>query len=245
VPVARSRTTALASGRARGSFTTNAQPSSSRGSLPQWSRKASLCASRTVSCSSGPKASNSSPSSSAASAAGYQGDGASRCSSARSGSRSPQGAPPGARAAAPCGAAAWARRRRVNLSMRPRRSAGGSVVPSSADRFRFRGPATRGPRSRGRAPCPIPVLGDPAVRPVDALLVDADDRLRNRRVLLRFEDLFQIVAALKPDGLLVGGRPGNQYGQPYRSSAPAARHASRGSRAHRVSVSPCPFMGTG
>jgi hypothetical protein len=47
---------------------------------------------------------------------------------------------------------------------------------------------------------------------VDALLVDADDRVRNRRVLLRFEDLFQIVAALKPDGFLVGGRPGNQSG---------------------------------
>ena len=100
----------------------------------------------------------------------------------------------------------------------------------------------------------VRVLGDPAVRPGDALRVEAEDGVRRGRVLLRLEDLFQVGAALKPDGLFDGGRPGDQRrpavevrgpgGPPLQAGVQAGRGASGVRSWQQANVRPTPAPAT-
>ena len=105
-------------------------------------------------------------------------------------------------------------------------------IPNRAGRPCVLGKAVPGPlfhptQQPGADPAPLPlrvnaagavrlvtvaVLGDPAVGPGNALRIEADDGVRRYRVIFRLQDLFQVRPALEPDGLLDGGRPGNQAG---------------------------------
>ncbi len=236
-------TTALRSGRASGSFTTKPQASSSRGSLPQWSRKASLCASRTGSCSSGPKPTSSSPS-----------------SSTRLGEAVRQGPvhlvvvadDPVAGVPEQGGLVrvllfhvepqpgAW------NPAPRPRQNAAGSAPPSSpAARCRSRVPATPGSTQ------PYPIAFSPSGFLVIRPYARATPCASKPRIVFAAAGFFcdsrtcsRSARRSIPDGLFDGGGPGDQRRPAVQVRGPGGPPLQAGIQAGR-GASGCPFMATG